>query len=583
MDESRESHRSIRPAWVIPVAAILLVFGVTFLLLPHGGFWINDNGCKFIQMEGLIQGPDAGFAIPWPGEEIDPTYAYAPIGDPFAHLIAGRLYISFSPAFAWLSSLPYRLFGTSGLYLLPILGGLLTLPAVWRLAGLLPGRSLGQPLALIVVALGTPLWFYSFTFWEHTPAVCLGLWSVVASVRYRLAGNPRSLVHSAILCGLAVYLRDDFLILGLILAALPVIYGGRNWRASAGFLLVFLAALVPLAGFQWFAFGSPLGLHAASHSPFEAGAARYLAERWTVFRDLLLDNHPTFWLSAAITLPYLVLLLGNWSLTRRRFARLVPALSLFAALGGLFILAGHLGTGSPIAWLREANGLFAVSPILILAFVGHTDARGAAGPATREPGREPVRNMLRLIILLQLVGYLVLAPAIHVAGIHWGSRLLLLLYPLLGVLAASTVGTWWEISRHRRLFPGALIGLCIILAVVTQAYGLHLLQRRKSFSEEVNRAVARRPEATVVAIGWFVPQELAHSFYTRKIFLVRRNEDLDPLLGRLREAGETRTLMVTARPADRPATPGSMTIDDRLGFVAFDIRSVSLQAAQERH
>ena len=41
--------------------------------------------------------------------------------------------------FALLSSLPWRLLGAAGLYLLPLLGGLLLLPAVWSLTGLLPG------------------------------------------------------------------------------------------------------------------------------------------------------------------------------------------------------------------------------------------------------------------------------------------------------------------------------------------------------------------------------------------------------------------------------------------------------------
>ena len=83
----------------------------------------------------------------------------------------------YSATFAVPSSFPYRLFGDPGLYLLPLAAGLLTLPAVWSLAGMLSGARVGR--AVPLASLGTPLWFYSLTFWEHTPAACLAVWSVL--------------------------------------------------------------------------------------------------------------------------------------------------------------------------------------------------------------------------------------------------------------------------------------------------------------------------------------------------------------------------------------------------------------------
>ena len=96
-----------------------------------------------------------------------------------------------------LASVPYRVLGSPGLYALPLLGGLLTLPAAWLLVGMIVpiGRSrrIAQPLAVGIAALGTPMWFYSLTFWEHTPAVCLTTWSILFAARYTKSGHPQEI------------------------------------------------------------------------------------------------------------------------------------------------------------------------------------------------------------------------------------------------------------------------------------------------------------------------------------------------------------------------------------------------------
>src|SRR5438046_287157 len=86
---------------------------------------------------------------------------------------------------------------------------------------------------------------------------------------------------------------------------------------------------------------------------------------------------------------------------------------------------------------------------------------------------------------------------------HWGPR----------------AGRWRESKPPWRRTGATLIGACLALALALQLWSLHLLFRRVAFSAALNDAVMRRPESAVIAVGWFLPQELAHVFYNKQIFL----------------------------------------------------------------
>ena len=85
------------------LAAVLVGYLVTFLWLPHDGFWITDNEAKFIQVQGLLRTNYRDFSIPWPGQELDPEFAFNPLRDPFSHIVNGRMYGFNPPAFLVIS------------------------------------------------------------------------------------------------------------------------------------------------------------------------------------------------------------------------------------------------------------------------------------------------------------------------------------------------------------------------------------------------------------------------------------------------------------------------------------------------
>jgi hypothetical protein len=186
------------------LAIVAAAYLAGLVWMPDGGFWINDNGLKFIQVQGILRNGFESFAIDWPGFAIDPSYDFGPIAKPFMHFVERELYISYSPVFALFSALPFRLFGPIGLLLLPLAAGLIALPAVRRLAQLASGDATARvgSVAVLLAGLATPLWFYSQTFWEHTPALALSCWSFVACLRYREQPTCRRAVATAVLAAL---------------------------------------------------------------------------------------------------------------------------------------------------------------------------------------------------------------------------------------------------------------------------------------------------------------------------------------------------------------------------------------------
>ena len=579
-----------QPWWrSVPILAVAACYAAAWLLLPHAGFFINDSGCKLIQVEGMIRNGYTDLSVPWPGRDLDPGLEYRPLGDPFGKIIDGRLFVAYPIPFAFLSSIPYRLIGPPGLLVLPLLAGLLLLPAIAALADLLPGGAWSRALAVPAVALGTPVWFYSLTFWEHVPAVCLVTWGLVCLLRYFGGGPRRSAVVGALLCGLAIDLRDDMALLVPALVVLPLLCGRRSPRDPLLILGWTAAALAPLWVLQWAVLGTPLGIHAAAHGPLEHGFAAYLADRWTVFRDLVIDAHGQAWLSLLMAVPYVGLLAVHPRLDRGRWMRLVPALLLWGVGWGCVALAGHLTTDAPMWYLQSANGLFATSPFLIIACLrdragedeeppgaGRTGSDDAGAGRTGADGRggrlsgARVRLALWCVVVVYLAGYVAAAPPVHVRGIHWGSRLLLPLFPLLGVLAISTAGRY--IERLRSSTVGvALVLAAVAVSIAFQVDSLRLLGAREAFSARLNREVAARPETVVVATHWSVPQEIAQVFYAKSVFLARSPEEFGRLTAMLRGRGVRRILRIDAAPGTRPAVAGALVLNDGLNFMSYTL------------
>jgi hypothetical protein len=542
--------------------ALLLVAGLylaTLAWLPGEGLWIVDNGNKLIQVEALLASGHGDYSIPWPGRDLDPHFELNPLPNFFSVVHEGRLYSIFSPAFPTLASPFYAWLGTPGLYVLPCVSGVALLAGLLALARAAGLREPAGAVSVLVAGLCTPVWFYSVVFWEHIVAASLAVWAVAGWLSFLGSGSTRALLASGGACAVAVWFRDQLLLLAALMGLMALVGArGARWRAALLFGSGLAAGLVPLAVFQWLALGDPIGFH-LTHG-FQAGGggslgariAAHLADRPRALYQLFLAWAGDIPLSALLSLPLFALLLLRPALPRRAFEAALLGCALWGLAGTLVSALGSALAASPIDWWLRSNGFFSAAPLLALGLFRCRDLEQAPG----------LRRLGRLVAAYAVL-YVLLSPLRNVAGIHWGSRYLLVLYPLLAVLCAANLLDAARLLSRARLAPLALL-LAASFALQVQALGI--LERKKSFGQRLVRAVRERPEQVIVTDEWWLPQTLAAEFYRRRIFYVESEEQARGLLRKLSRFGERRFLFVTSA-LDRPIEPGAVVVDD--GGLAF--------------
>jgi hypothetical protein len=554
--------RQLRFRLTVPRAVFLAaaVFLFSRALVEAHGFWIVDNANKFLQVQALLGSRFTDPAIPWPGRDIDPGFAFNPLPKPFSYIRDGRLFSQYSLPFAVLSAVLYELLGWWGLLLIPLVSGILLLPGLARLASTLGDREESASAAVLITALGTPVWFYVLIYWEHMPAVCLGVWAAALVLQQVRGGGMAPLVGGCLLAAASVWFRDEmYLYAAVLVGAAALCSPGRRVRILAAGILAVAGGLAPLWWLQWRLFGTPLGFHVQTSLPFADGLRAWAASRPQVFYNLFAAAGDSPVVSLILTLPLLALLILRPSFARRPFGPAVPLALLAGTVTTLVVLAGYLRSGSPLLWMHSTNSLLTVSPLLV-----------AAGLRLREPdGRSPgalPRRWLWCLILGYAFLYGLLSPEERTVGIHWGNRLVLILYPLLAAAASPVLLRWWTLARPG---PGWRKGVVILAAAVSltaQVCSLTLLDSRQAFSRRVNLEISRRPERTVVTDTWWVPQELWSAFYSKAFFYAADQESYRRLLGRLAAVGRRDVLLVTGRPRPAPAEPVATVEDSTLGY-----------------
>jgi hypothetical protein len=550
-----------------PIRIALLLVGAlyvtTLAALEREGLWIVDNANKLLQLQAIAGSGYSDFSIPWPGAAIDPRFEYNPLPHPFSHVVGGRLFSQYPPLFATLSTAPFHAFGPTGLYLLPLCGGLLALAGTARL-----GRAVGlepRAIALLVLltGLGTPLWFYSVVFWEHTLVVALFVWAVTLALRYVGGAGEADWVAATALAAMAVGFRDESLLFWLLLVVIvTVATPGRRLRGLTVAGGTLAAVLLPLGLFHWKALGSPLGFHVAGNL---STAAEHLTSRPLALYRLLVAWGPGIVPSLLIAAPFVALLAINPRLSRRAFRVAVPLLAAVAIAGSLVFLVGLLAERGPIRQLLAGNSLFPAAPVLVLGLVR---PRGAG-----EVREERTAHALWLLAAGYALLYALAAPHVATQGIHWGNRYLLVCYPLFAVLALRNVVAWWRLERAAPAWRFPVI-LALVLAVVAQLGSLELLRRKKELSVEINRAAAATEGALVTEV-WWAPQALFSEFPERPIFLVRSPEQLERLRATLRDEGHETMTLVTRRLLPGPAVVVRDVDDHGLDF--FSLRFVTVE------
>jgi hypothetical protein len=551
-------RRPARHVYVIILIAVVYLIGLA--LLQKQGFWNVDNANKFLQLRAIVDSGYKDYSIPWPGARIDPDFEYNPIPHPFSVVQDHKLYSIYSPIFALVSSFFFRTCGFWGLYLLPLLFSVLLLCGIVRILRTLESGQLSAVYAVLIAGLCTPLWFYSLVFWEHIIAVCFCVWGISFFLDFIKSGRRRQLTLGALAAALSIYFRDElYLFCAVLIVAVFAANSRGRVKNGLWMVLIMVVALIPLWLIQWKTIGHPFGFHIGSHLFSASSISEHIADRPRVLYNLFVASSGSAWISLAFALPFILTFLINPRWPDKLLDVVVPLYCLVALGSSIMVFVPYLLSNDHIAHLLRSNSLFAASPILILAFMRHSQHE--------TPGIESsLKRWLWLVALAYAVVYGLTAPLLGSTGIHWGNRFLLLLYPLFAILCAANLAGWHRVRRPGIDWRRAVVILTVLVSLAAQVYSLSLLGRKKAFSYRLNQEVQKSEQGIIATNLWWVPQELYSVFFDRPIFLVRSSEQYHQLKNRLVSVGQDRLLWITPPSENIPRSSATEVSDGGLNF-----------------
>lgn len=441
---------------------LFIFYMVLVLVRPQGVFWSLDEGGKLLYIQNVLKSGSALVPLEYPGRALDPNLEYLPL---FFYARQGSDIYSWWPVGFPLLTLPfYRLLGWAGLYVLPALGGaaaaaisaLIAASMVPTLSPTLPNTGAAenrtrQAVLLVtagLIGLATPLLFYATMFWEHTLSVALlllGLWLALRSGR---ADSGWYAVGAGAAVGLGGFLRTEQLFGGLAILAILTLWHWRRGLLMGGVLAVVTAA--------WMAFNYGM-------------MGSWLSRQWGAGTNELTSSFfPGLFEAGPMYLPYLLfnapkiiaydpgtpLLVGG--------TLLVAACLILPAVGRLWPLLGacYVGLAAICAAVllqpegyRSVHGLVVIAPQIVCCTWLYLALR-----------RRQVERWSAAMLIAAAISVLLAFVArswLAAGGQQWGSRYLLVLYPLLTI--AAVVGLLPLARCHpytrgvRFLFAGAVL------------------------------------------------------------------------------------------------------------------------------
>jgi hypothetical protein len=259
------SLQKLNKNYLIVYVVLLISLGYLIFLassIHEGIFYAGDQALKSMQVKQIAAG--YGFKYLHLGQ---PDWVrsiwnsgFFPLQPPFFYPSPQGYLIVYPPLFQVVTAFFYAHFGSAGLYILPMLCTLILL--LWTIVllkrcGITP---VNIALAIFILVFCSPLMLYGVMFWEHLPAVLL----LFGGLSFIAAPPARDWTAAVLglLCGLAVWLRPEALMMILLYSIAVVILYLRDRRA----IYIAFGIGVALAVLPWFAFnqleyGSLFGIH----------------------------------------------------------------------------------------------------------------------------------------------------------------------------------------------------------------------------------------------------------------------------------------------------------------------------------
>ncbi len=514
--------------------------------LPHDVFWSNDGGEKIVQVKSLIQNGwfdpeisyDEKFSL-----EPEGSFEFAPFYPGHARNINGRL-LPVVPIYFPLLSVPfYKTLGHAGLYILPVLCSLLTIYFTCVICNDLLGR---RPLLLVVftIAFGSPIFFYSLTFWEHTLAMslCMSAIFLIYKASKKVSGGGWTLAAAGMALSAGTSLRGELYI--VICAIFVGLVAHRQLRARSFFFAAgVLGGLLPFVLANNYLYGSLTGFQVQIKQIFssanESGVTANLLKRWDVFSYLILS----YVTNLKISIPFFIvgfLPVLYWSRLKAWTSRHSTMLLFWfsCVLVTSIVVFTHLFfLKDPIISSLNMLGLFAVLPILPFAFIA---------PKKKDAtGKTSFLWFLFVVGMMSLAGFCVGLPSR--GGLQWGPRYTLTIIPVLAILSVMGFETLREklgSENFRNIFT-MLFTLLIISGICIQGYGISVLVEKKMVSKEnISRIEEMNPEV-IITDTWWVPEDNAELYSKVPFYTYYSYDKLSKLLVKLYSAGAKSVVLVS--------------------------------------
>ena len=547
-----------------PLVWVTCVLIVLFLGLaaarPAGAFWSLDEGGKLLYVQNVVRTGDPAAPLIYPGRSVDPGARFIPL---FFFLRNGdQIYSWWPPGFALLSLPFYALFGWIGLYIIPAVCG--------ALCGLLAGAIFREVLgggrwlavgAALIVALATPVAFYSTLFWEHTPAVASFLGALLCLLYGWRTDKARWFVLAGLLTAIAVFLRTE--IAGVI-AGMGLVVLIWRWRRALLF-----GASCALFSVPWLLLNSRFTGHLLGPQWNNGGGTSLLKQPW-----LAGIQQVGWW--------YVPQVLFN-SASVGAYEIPKPALVLAVIGTGLAVILPLI---RPARWATILGyaGLIAVSGSVLFVDSGYRSVHGFVLIAPEVVFSAWLLTSLRHrrrspFVVLSLAGTLVFGLLflsrgwVAAGGLQWGPRYLLFLYPLFVVASLAGMATLWRPLSHR--FRGTLLVFYLIavgLGLGYQIRGLESASQTIRLYSQSAVALQKISQQPIVTDCTWLPMVIPGLYWEGKVFRVSDPTELTLWTGEAQKAGIQSARRITMDAcstvpldqvaAQRQLNPDGLTIED---------------------
>ncbi len=523
------THSSTRRREKYLISGIAALYLLLWLMIPKPAFWGVDNGVKFQGMKAfaetgkiVVLNSPVGLGIGSKFRSLQP---------PFGIMTSNGQVPVFSPLFLVLGGIFIKLFGDTGPFLLPLLGGWAVLLASWFL-WLQQRESHDGTLFLLLVGFGSPILFYSLALWEHTLATAALTYAIalLCPARAKIF-NPNDLTGlfpAGALIGLASGFRSEVVLWALIIMVFWKGTGHSN-RTRMRFVFGLLAGLAFVGLINYWQTSVPYPLHILSNIRVRPPNSIFalIVSRVQNFYILLLQGYPSNAMSVVGLFPIgVVMLWQNW----RDEGSWRPYIAGSMILAGAYYLFSIFTAPNMIANTTESGGLLWVMPVAALALV----------PLMGE------RRKYWMLVFGGIWGTILLLSAFNPAmkGIHWGPRHLIIVIPIILMYATVRIQRWWSRYQQTRI----VIVVLVVLSLANQATSLLLEFRANAYNRDLNFWAQEFKADVVVTRNWWLPGDCSLVSYKQPWFVVKDGEMLAPIVNTLKKNGKQNIHYIESPP-----------------------------------